>query len=237
MTEYYSLEDVARRLGKSEDQVHEMVSNGELRAFRDAGSFKFRKADIDSLAPGAAPPPDEGDIGVQPEAETEPERDELLFLIDEEAAGADPDDLTLIGESDEAAVLGPEGPEGMFAEEIGLTAGQDVDDEALTAVMETADVAAPGVGVEEPTVDLFAEVQEDMAAGEAEADAAAIPGTAVSLGRAARMRQLQEAAQYRSPVMSVLLVLAFLALLWTGIVVYNSFIVGAKPIANWLGWG
>jgi len=234
MTEYYSLEEVARRLGKSEDQVHEMVSNGELRAFRDAGSFKFRRADIDSLGPGAAPP-DEGEVGVQAKAETEPERDELLFLIDEEAGGADPDDLTLIGESDEAAVLGPEGPEGMFADEIGLAAGQDVDDEALTAVMESPETGASGMGVEVPTVDLFAEAQEDMVGDEAEAEA--VTGTAVALGRAARMRQLQEAAQYSSPVMSVLLVLAFLALLWSGIVVYNSFIVGAKPIASWFGWG
>ena len=230
MSEYYSLEEAARRLGKSEDQIREMVTNGELRAFRDAGSFKFRKADVDALAPSA---PAETAEAAEPEpklaeAEEQPEKDELLFLIDEEGTGADPDDLTLIGESDEAAALALEEPEQMSSEEIGLAEEkEEVDDEALTAVMEP-EVSA---GAKAPPVDLFAEAQEEMAAGEEEAPAA----EAVPLGRAARLRQMQAAAQYRSPLMDVLLAIAFVALLFTGVVVYNSFMAGAKPLLEWLG--
>jgi excisionase family DNA binding protein len=222
MAEYYSLDEVARKLGKSEDQVREMVSNGELRAFRDAGSLKFRKADIDEMAPA-----EEG-IAVGAEPTTEPEQDELLFLIDEEGASADPDDLTLIGEGEETpAAVAAEEPEGMFSEEIGLAGDQHVDADALTAVIEPVS--------ETPTaqVDLFAEAQAEMAPAAGEAEAATVP-----FGRAARLRQLQEAAQARSPFMSVLLVVAFIVLAFAGVVIYNSFVTTAKPpILEWLPRG
>ena len=235
MAEYYSLEEVARRLGKSEEQVREMVSNGELRAFRDAGSFKFRKADIDTLAPAGAAGTEEETVPVkaEQEAQAEPARDELLFLIDEEEGSADPDDLTLIGEGEEGAALATEEPGEMFSEEIGLAGEQEVDDEALTAVMETpgAGAAAPA---EAPTVDLFAEAQAEMGA---EAEPAAAEEAVLPFAPAAVRRRWAEAVEERSPVMSVLLVLAFLALLWTGVVIYNSFLAGPKPILDWLTGG
>ncbi|MEK7866367.1 MAG: helix-turn-helix domain-containing protein [Planctomycetota bacterium] len=50
MPEYLSFEDVVSQLGLSEDEVKRLVSEGELRAFRDEDRMKFRKEDVDSLA-------------------------------------------------------------------------------------------------------------------------------------------------------------------------------------------
>ncbi len=50
MPEYLSFEDVVNFLGMSEDEVKGLVSEGELRAFRDEDRMKFRKEDVESLA-------------------------------------------------------------------------------------------------------------------------------------------------------------------------------------------
>jgi excisionase family DNA binding protein len=217
MPDYYSLEDVARKLGKSEDQVREMVGNGELRAFRDAGTLKFRKAEVDAIAPPSAAGAKPAGKEVEVEA-AEPKQDELLFLIDEEGAAGDADDLTLIGETDEETAGGVQA--GAGEEEAG-------GDEALTAVMDSSAVAGEAKrGGAEPEVDIFGETQAEAAA--AEAEAAPVPASAVG-ARSERLRAMQEAAQQRSPAMSVLLVFAFLVLIFGGILVYNLFVEGPKP--------
>ena len=226
MPEYYSLEEVAGRLGKSEDNVREMVNGGDLRAFRDGGTLKFRRADIDALAPGDAPVSLEQETEVLAEPEGE-EEDELLFLIDEDGTPGDPDDLTLIGESDEDAVFGMEGGEDLFGEgaDVGVAVEEPVDDEAPTEVVETSAVAE-AMPAEEAAPDLFAEAEEELAAVEAEGEEV---GAAFADTRAARLQRERQAAKQRNPIMSLLLVLGFLVLVWTGIIMYNSFVTGARP--------
>lgn len=228
MAEYYSLDEVAKRLGKTEDEIREMVGSGELRAFRDAGVLKFRRADIDRTAP---PPGESGELEVVAEAEdtgglpgvtpAESERDELLFLIDEEGTPGDPDDLTLIGDKESEGALGTAESEDLFVL-TGEEAAGAIDDEANTVVDTGVPMAAAAA---EPAgaVDLVAEAEAEMAV---EAEAQPVVGV---VSRAQRLRQMQEAARERSPVMSVLLVVGFLALAWTGFIVYNSFVQGPKP--------
>lgn len=64
---FYSMEEVCEKLGKSPDEVKELVRNGELREFRDAGKIFFKADDIDKLAGGGEPSPDDtGDILLEP---------------------------------------------------------------------------------------------------------------------------------------------------------------------------
>jgi len=46
---YYTLQQAAEVLGKTTDEMNQMVRRNEIRAFADGGSWKFRTQDIDEL--------------------------------------------------------------------------------------------------------------------------------------------------------------------------------------------
>jgi len=50
--DYYSFERVLKELQIEEDELKRLVSEGEIRAFRDEDKMKFRKSDIDGLKKG-----------------------------------------------------------------------------------------------------------------------------------------------------------------------------------------
>ncbi len=49
---FYTLEEVAQKLGKSEDEVKEMAKRGEIQEFRDREKLMFKVEQIDLLAGG-----------------------------------------------------------------------------------------------------------------------------------------------------------------------------------------
>lgn len=57
MADYFSFEDVLGELALDEDELKRMVSEGELRAFRDENKMKFRKDDVESLKKGRVTEP------------------------------------------------------------------------------------------------------------------------------------------------------------------------------------
>ncbi len=52
MVDYFSFEDVMKELELSEEDLKRMVSEGELRAFRDENKMKFKKDDVENLKKG-----------------------------------------------------------------------------------------------------------------------------------------------------------------------------------------
>lgn len=52
MPDYFSFEDVMGELELGEEELKRMVSEGELRAFRDENKMKFKKEDVESLRKG-----------------------------------------------------------------------------------------------------------------------------------------------------------------------------------------
>ena len=50
MVQYYTLQEAAAKLRVSQDAMKEMAKNGEVRAFQDRGSLRFRAQEIDELA-------------------------------------------------------------------------------------------------------------------------------------------------------------------------------------------
>jgi len=53
--DFVTFEEAKKLLAKTDDQLQEMIRNGQVRAFRDAGTWKFRKEDVDALVGGGAP--------------------------------------------------------------------------------------------------------------------------------------------------------------------------------------
>src|SRR3954449_13194322 len=50
MAQFYTLEEAARVLGLSSDDLKTKAQHREVRAFLDGGSWRFRVADVDELA-------------------------------------------------------------------------------------------------------------------------------------------------------------------------------------------
>lgn len=59
--DYYSFDEVLADLRMEEDDLKRLVSAGEIRAFRDQDTMRFKAADVERLkaaAPASAPPAD-----------------------------------------------------------------------------------------------------------------------------------------------------------------------------------
>src|SRR5262245_14458070 len=50
MAQFYNLDEAARVLGMSPEELKSKAQSREIRAFLDSGSWRFRVADIDELA-------------------------------------------------------------------------------------------------------------------------------------------------------------------------------------------
>ena len=50
MAQFYTLEEAARVLGMSPEELKSKAQHREIRAFLDGGSWRFRVVDIDELA-------------------------------------------------------------------------------------------------------------------------------------------------------------------------------------------
>jgi hypothetical protein len=55
--DFYLFEDVLKELELNESELKRMVSEGEIRAFRDADKIKFKKSDVDDLRKGKTTEP------------------------------------------------------------------------------------------------------------------------------------------------------------------------------------
>ena len=50
--EYYSFENALKELQIKKDDLKKLISEGEIRAFRDEDKMKFKKTDIDNIKQG-----------------------------------------------------------------------------------------------------------------------------------------------------------------------------------------
>lgn len=79
--EYYSFEKVLKELIIDEDELKRLVSEGEIRAFRDEDKMKFKKTDIDGLKKGRMTEP----TIILPSGEGSASDDEVL-LVEEDTS-------------------------------------------------------------------------------------------------------------------------------------------------------
>lgn len=148
-TEYFSFEKVLKDLQLDEEELKRMVSEGQIRAFRDDDKMKFRADDIDSLRkgrqtdptiilPGSGVERDEGGLNLD---EPEVDLDEEIALVEDDTSETllDLDDVSLKEERTEEKGAGADTLAGdlMLDDEPELALDDD-EDQIGTQPMEAA---------------------------------------------------------------------------------------------------
>ena len=105
MSQYYSFEELKDVLGLSDDEIKKMVSEGELRAFRDEDKMKFKKEDVEALRRSRV----DVDVGGID--------DDDIILLDDDPAGADVLTEELVLEDDDDFDLGSSSTEALDAQD------------------------------------------------------------------------------------------------------------------------
>ena len=121
MVEYFSFEEVMRELELSEEDLKRMVSEGELRAFRDENKMKFKREDVEHLKKGRITEP----TIILPSTPGATQDDTVLDLdVNTESSNLEVSQSRGRGPSDEDLLVASEAPSGGGAaedEDAGLT--------------------------------------------------------------------------------------------------------------------
>ena len=214
--EYFSFEDVMAELELGEEELKRMVSEGELRAFRDENKMKFKKEDVESLKKGRITEP----TIILPSTPSSETQDETVLDLDigqETAALSDTSaQLAAVGKGGEEDLVVPSEEVGTESEETFIE--EDTDTGLTTEPLKLADEAA-----------------EETVAAEAVAEEVAPPPPPV-----ARKRTGQTGVQRRvsaripvavedeierkraHPIWTLFIFLALIAALYSGFFVYDN---------------
>ncbi|MFQ5589815.1 MAG: helix-turn-helix domain-containing protein [Phycisphaerae bacterium] len=146
---FYSADEAAERLGKTSDELKELVRGGKLREFRDAGKPTYRVDDIEALAPSrdSAAASASGEIVLEPADEPE---------LDLSGSGSDIlslDEVDLTGTGDTSAGTQTEQEdtkkESTVVPSVGVNVFDDDElDEAVDPLAQTAVTDVAGLGIE-----------------------------------------------------------------------------------------
>jgi excisionase family DNA binding protein len=201
--EFYSFDEVLSRLKIDEQKLKRLVSEGEIRAFREGDEMKFKKSDIDNL-----------NVGVSSEGET---REVDLSASKGDASETLTDDL-IFDEGDELDLSADDA--GLATAEI---SSQDtfVDEggEPVGMSTEPLDVSAAGLD----------EVEEE--AEEAPAATSRATRTTKTTKKVGTKYQAPAPVAGGELLWGAVLVLSILVLLFAGFTVWSS--VSHQGINNW----
>ncbi len=158
--DFVNFEDAKKRLGKTDEELQQIVDKGDLRVFRDGGTLKFRKEDIEAMA-GTAPKADEEDAG-----DTLMSIDADILFAEEEEVPADSAAETWIAADTEGVFPGgaadeqAQGVEAAMAapetEPAPLALSPETDESSLGAVLSDEELGVDEVA-EEPVIAVDAE--------------------------------------------------------------------------------
>jgi hypothetical protein len=151
VAEYFSFEKVLKELQLDEEELKRMVSEGQIRAFRDDDKMKFRGDDIDSMKkgrqtdptiilPGSGVEADDDDLGLDDFGDGDMDLDEEIALVEDDTSETllDLDEVEL--EEDDEPDVGADTLAGdlMLDDEPELSLDDDDEDQIGTQPMETA---------------------------------------------------------------------------------------------------
>jgi len=209
--DYFSFEDVMKELELGEEELKRMVSEGELRAFRDENKMKFKKEDVESLKKGRITEP----TIILPSTPSSETTDETVLDLDigQETAAL----------SDTSAQLAAVGGKGRREEEDLVVPSEEVGtDQEETFIEEDTDT-----GLSTEPLKLADEAAEETVAAEAvEEEAPPPPPPRKRSGMTGQQRKVtaripvaveQEIEKKRAhPVWTLFIFLALLASLYSG---------------------
>ncbi len=148
---FYSAEEAAKRLRKTEDELKEMVRAGSLREFRDGATVNYKVADVEAMA-GSEPSDSasasaSGEIVLEPvddsSIELSPAGSDILSL--EEVDSGDTSASTAMGKEDTATRLKSDS----VVPSVGVNVFDDEElDEAVDPLAQTAVTDMGGLGVD-----------------------------------------------------------------------------------------
>jgi len=183
-----SLDEAKKRLNKSDAELEEMRKKGELRAFKDGPSWKFRKEDIDRLAGPAGAAAGEKPAEAKESGDTLMSIDADILFAEEEEVPADSAAETWIAADTEGVFPkgqpGAEQPRGVAeamatpeSEPAPLALSPETDESSLGAVLSEEELAGGAEGSE-------AAIAVDTGSG----SAVVIPGTSAAAMAPSRTR-------------------------------------------------
>ena len=215
-----SFDDVKKRLGKSDAELEEMRKKGEIRAFKDGPSWKFRKEDVDRLAGGEAKA--EAPVAAKESGDTLMSIDADILFAEEEDVPADSAAETWIAADTEGVFPKGQGgvAEAMSAPETEpapLALSPETDESSLGAVLSEEELAGIEGGEE-------AAIAVDTESG----SAVAVPGaTAVAPSRTRIVTLVEPPAHHEEFTVILAIGVAGLALAVIGIMaVMMGFVPG-----------
>jgi hypothetical protein len=149
--DFVDFESAKKRLGKTEAELQEMIKKGELRAFRDGGTWKFRQEDIEAKA--GAPAAGKAPEGGKKSGDTLMSIDADILFAEEEEVPADSAAETWIAAdtegvfpaSTEAALSAPE------TQPAPLALSPETDESSLGAVLSEEELGSEPMA-EEPVI-------------------------------------------------------------------------------------
>jgi len=151
VAEYFSFEKVLKELQLDEEELKRMVSEGQIRAFRDDDKMKFRGDDIESMKkgrqtdptiilPGSGVEEDDDDLGLDDFGDGEVDLDEEIALVEDDTSETllDLDEVSL--EEDDEPDVGADTLAGdlMLDDEPELSLDDDDEDQIGTQPMDAA---------------------------------------------------------------------------------------------------
>ena len=208
--DYFSFEDVMKELELGEEELKRMVSEGELRAFRDENKMKFKKEDVESLKKGRITEP----TIILPSTPSSETTDETVLDLDigQETAAL----------SDTSAQLAAVGGKGRQEEDLVVPSEEVGSDQEETFIEEDTDT-----GLSTEPLKLADESAEETVAAEAvEEEAPPPPPPRKRTGMTGVQRKVtaripvaveQEIEKKRAhPVWTLFIFLALIASLYSG---------------------
>jgi hypothetical protein len=221
VADYFSFEDVMSELELGEEELKRMVSEGELRAFRDENKMKFKKEDVESLRKGRITEP----TIILPSTPSTDQTDETVLDLDigQETAALSDSSAQL------AAVKGRQDDLIIPSEDVGS-------DQEETFIEEDTDT-----GLTTEPLKLGDEAEETVEATAVEEELPPPPPPRKRTGQTGVQRKVtaripvaveEEIEKKRAhPVWSIFTFLALIASLYSGFYYYDTFRVekGLKP--------
>lgn len=204
--EFYSFDEVLGRLKIDEQKLKRLVSEGEIRAFRQGDEMKFKKSDIDNL-----------NLGVSSEGET---REVDLSAGKGDASETLTDDL-IFDEGDELDLA---------ADDAGLATAE------ITSQDTFVDEGGEPVGMSTEPLDVSASALDDVSEADTTEEAPAggtRTRSRVTTRRVAQKYDAPAGGGGGAILLNAVMVLSLLALLCGGFTVWST--VSHKGINDWSG--